>query len=73
MKTAMHEESRVSSAIFVCDNLQNFNKGFTQVAVAQWAGHGSKGYFSLNDFHAWGACNEQNSKEIAITGIAGRL
>ena len=22
-----------------------------------------KGYFSLNDFYAWGACNGQNSKE----------
>ena len=22
-----------------------------------------KGYFSLNDFHAWAACNGQNSKE----------
>ena len=23
----------------------------------------SKGYFSLNDFNAWAACNWQNSKE----------
>ena len=23
----------------------------------------SKGYFSLNDFYAWAACNWQNSKE----------
>ena len=23
----------------------------------------AKGYFSLNDFHAWGACKGQNSKE----------
>ena len=23
----------------------------------------SKGYFSLNDFYAWAACNGQNSKE----------
>ena len=23
----------------------------------------SEGYFSLNDFYAWGACNGQNSKE----------
>ena len=41
MRTAIHEKSRVSSAIFVCDNLQNFSKGFTPVAVAQWVGCGS--------------------------------
>ena len=25
--------------------------------------HLRKGYFSLDDFHAWAACNGQNSKE----------
>ena len=26
-----------------------------------------KGYFSLNDFYAWAACNGQNSKEYLPT------
>ena len=38
----MHGKSRVSSATSVCHNKQNFNKGFTIVAVAQWVRRGSK-------------------------------
>ena len=36
MRTAVHGESRVPSAISVCDNYQNFRIGFSTVAVAQW-------------------------------------
>ena len=40
----MHGKSRVSSAISVCDNYQNFKKGFTPVAVAQWVRRGSSSH-----------------------------
>ena len=40
----MHGKSRVSSATSVCDNQQNFNKGFTPVAVAQWVRRGSSSH-----------------------------
>ena len=36
MRTAMHGKSRVSSAISVCDDWQNFKIGFSSVAVVQW-------------------------------------
>ena len=58
----MHRESRVSSAISVCDNERKFNKGFTPVAVAPWVGCGSSSprvctlelraeFFFANDFY----------------------
>ena len=40
----MHEKSRVSSPISVCDNYQNFKIGFFTVAVAQWVRRWSSGH-----------------------------
>ena len=44
MRTAMHEKSRVSSAVSVCDNQQNFKTGFSRVAVPQWVRRWSSGH-----------------------------
>ena len=44
MRTAMHGTSRVSSAISVCDNQQNFITSFSTVAVAQWVRRWSSGH-----------------------------
>ena len=44
IRTAMHGEYRVSSAIFVFDNKQNFTIGFSTVAVAQWTRHWNSGH-----------------------------
>ena len=39
----MQGKSRVSSAISVSDNKQNFKIGFSTVAVAQWIRHWNSG------------------------------
>ena len=44
MRIAMHGISRVSSAISVCDNQQNFEIDFSLVAVAQWVRRWSSGH-----------------------------
>ena len=42
----------------MCDLLHT-----TQFEIHRFNYHFLKGYFSLNDFYAWAACNGQNSKE----------
>ena len=40
-----------------------FTQGTHRNVRNRWVRSSLKGYFSLNDFHAWTVCNGQNSKE----------
>ena len=66
MRTAIHGKSRVSSAIFVCHNQQNFNKGFTPVTVAQWVRRGSSSHRVV---HAGGSIPVGDSYQICYSAM----
>ena len=63
MRTAMHGKSRVSSAISVYHNEQNFNKSFTPVTVAQWVRRRRNSHRVV---HAGGSTPDRDSYQIFL-------